>query len=163
MRWNIFIQSERIIEIGPHCQRYRKNKSGTFLWPTVYLQIYFSGKSWRINHLNLHLRNYESFCFIRSVMHRSEKFWVSCMWLIKNLVNYLGSCWWCILAHSVLHASLYIDTHSQSVGCRGQGDAKQKHNVYICILRRSVGYRRPGRTAILPPRKVVRCLMPLTS
>jgi len=28
------------------------------------------------------------------------------------------------------------------------------------LQRRSVGYRRPGRTAILPPPKVVRCLIP---
>ena len=31
-----------------------------------------------------------------------------------------------------------------------------------CDQRRSVGYRRPGRTAILPPPKVVRCPCPLT-
>jgi len=33
------IKSERIIEIGPHLQSYRKNKSGTFLWPTVYTKV----------------------------------------------------------------------------------------------------------------------------
>jgi len=35
--FTVFRKSERIIEISPHLPKlgYRKNKSGTFLWPTV--------------------------------------------------------------------------------------------------------------------------------
>jgi len=36
------------------------------------------------------------------------------------------------------------------------------HHCGCFAQRRRVGYRRPGRTAILPPRKVVRCPYPFT-
>ena len=55
-----------------------------------------------------------------------------------------------------MSVSLSVREHNNTKSC-GQLSMEPSERQ-----RRSVGYRRPGRTAILPPPKVVRCPCPLT-